>query len=72
MIMVFLLYIFIESPFVKIPQDYNIVDFLGYDEWEEVNSEEYIKRWWCCYVLLYSYVSSLCLYDAYGIPMFCL
>ena len=35
----------IESPFVKIPQEPKIFDFLESDDEEEVNGEEYVHLW---------------------------
>ena len=43
MLRFFLLCFCIESPFVKIPQEPKIVDFLESDYKEEVNGEEYVK-----------------------------
>ena len=71
-IIVFLLCFCIESPFEKIPQEPKIVYFLESDVQEELNGEKYVKRWWCYCVVLYSWVSFVCLYYAYVMLMFVL
>ena len=44
MLLVFLLYFCIDSPFEKIPQEPKSVDLFESDDEEEVNGEEYVKR----------------------------
>ena len=42
-LLVLSLYFCIDSPYVRIPQESKIADFLDSGDDEEVNSEEYIK-----------------------------
>ena len=71
-ILFFLLCFCKESSFVNIPQVSKIVDFLESDYKEEVKGLKYLKIWWWCYVVLYSFFSFLCLYYACVMLKFCL